>query len=305
MNTDRDQSFSRCLPDIKLLCPSKLNLCLSITDRKPNGFHLLESLFWPVDYCDEMTIKYSDESSVTIAWHQNAPVRGALPALQNNLLFHLLSKLPKNRCFQLRVLKKIPIGGGLGGGSSNAGSLLRFLRKQNVLTRHNAVAMAEALGADVPFFLNPIPSWVTGIGENIGGLDIDPTLCDSLTFLLVFPPFEIPTKKVFEMFRKDGKFSLPTRTPDIKNFANLASFLESRKNDLEPMVLNIYPEIRQVIKALCSVKPITCGLSGSGSTCFALFSNKELAQTSAQVLSSIFRKYNCKSAIVSTYREVV
>lgn len=286
---------------VKLIAPAKVNIGLSIVGRRPDGYHWLESLFWPITLTDELWLTQADTNSFDTGWAIDAPIPSPLPLEKENLVCKAMDLLPLKAHIVLR--KRIPIGGGLGGGSSDAGAVLRHFVAQGKITTNEAENIAVKLGADVPYFLNPKPCWVEQIGELRKHLLVESGLAHELSFLLVLFPFPTSTKAIFDEFRKIGNFSRPKVPPlklgldEIRNFAKVA------KNDLEPFVLRRHPQIGEVLAILRDAPALYAGISGTGSTCFALYPDEALRAKSLQALSPIFRNYGCKSVKATTHRD--
>jgi 4-diphosphocytidyl-2-C-methyl-D-erythritol kinase len=296
-------SFDSCRPNqappIFIRAPAKLNLHLRIVGRRGDGYHLLESLFWPINFCDEIFLKKSDEDNLTTEWHEEAPLKiSPLPASRENLVWKALDFLSDERRdrFQILLKKKIPIGSGLGGGSSDAGTLLGFLRTKYPFFDFTNIEIANRLGADVPFFLNPKPAWVTGIGEECESLNIDDTLQSKLHFFLLLIPQPIDTKFIFYAFRKENPTISRTaqEKPLTLGDGFLRRFLASSGNDLEPIVCRQYGLVREALRQLRSTSNLYAGLSGSGSTCFGVFENEAQREKAAKALQEFCRVNNCR-----------
>jgi len=287
------------------LSPAKINLGLSIVGRRETGYHNLESLFWPLNFGDTITLSLGD-SQVRVQWDKSAPFsKTELPAEQDNIVTKVLNLLPNLESkWIVEISKQIPIGGGLGGGSSNIGTILKFFRENNIVQITDLEPWAAQFGADIPFFLHSRPAWVTGIGENIQALEIEPALTQKLYFLLIVFPFGCETKSIFKEF----KIRNSTFTPSTLPFANkrvtesaFLSYLARAKNDLEPIVCDLYPQIGLVLDRLKSLDCLWSGLSGSGATCFALFDSKESREETAKDLQPFFRLNNCRSIFAETF----
>ncbi len=294
-NTYHADHLGRCLQGVRLFAPAKLNLGLRITGQRPDGYHTLESLFWPLDLGDELFVKGASVSHVSVDFAEI--IRGTSITIpeEENLAFRALSALGISA--DVTIKKRIPIGSGLGGGSSNAGSLVRHFLPSSKVER---LSYAQDLGADVPFFLDPRPSWVTGIGEKIKAVSVSQELQDSLTFLLVFPPFGLSTAEVFKA-RAGDPFSLPTAPPDLGSRAGLQHYINRVGNDLERAAIRLEPRVEQVLQALRGSEALYAGMSGSGSTCFGVWDQplKEIPKELVQ----FFRNQDCRSVIAKTYTE--
>ncbi|NBT59645.1 hypothetical protein EBT16_12760, partial [bacterium] len=195
-------------------------------------------------------------------------------------------------------------GSGLGGVSSNAGTVLKYLTETKQLTLHESEMFAKQLGADVPFFLNPVPSWVTGIGEIRTPICFRPEIKSQLCFLLVLFPFPTSTPSLFQKYRD---LSLPFSPPlkldltETWNFGSMVQFLKSTQNDLESLVASHSDPIHKALKSLRSSSPLYAGLSGTGSTCFAVFSSEKERADAAKELQAFCRDLNCRCVFAETY----
>jgi 4-diphosphocytidyl-2-C-methyl-D-erythritol kinase len=287
----------------RLFSPAKLNLGLWIVGRRSDGLHRLESLFWPIDLVDDIELECPSESpGLVMQWAVDAPIRTPLPAAAENIVARIKDgfpgALPDN--LSLRIHKRIPLGGGVGGGSSNAGTLLAELAPQ----WEDRDLKAAALGADVPFFLDPRPTWVTGIGEKRRALKLSKEVAASLHFLVVCLPQPTPTALIFRALKDSGfKFS-PSRnpfpTPSVSRSA-IVNYLEWASNDLEPFAVRHYPLIGEVTSKLRETPCLFAGMSGSGSTCFAVFDDATAREKSAKELFPFFRDRGCTSLCVGTF----
>lgn len=288
-----------------ILSPAKVNLGLSITGRRTDGYHLLESLFWPVNFGDTIEITLGSGRTLT-EWSSEAPFSTAnLPEESQNVVTKILKSLSSQPIpLDFHIRKSIPIGGGMGGGSSNAGTILAFLIKNKIISLPNAETWSSQFGADIPFFLHQKPSWVTGIGEKISPLICEESIFKSLYFLLVFLPIGCETKLIFDSYKKSKMSFTPTQNPfpeKIVTLELLKRFLSATQNDFEPLVRHLYPSIGTTLDKLRSQNCFYAGLSGSGSTCFAIFDCVEKGKKTSQDLQTFFRINNCKSILTETF----
>lgn len=277
-----------------LFSPAKINLGLSILGRNEEEYHLLESIFLPLDFGDQIEVAPSKKNLVTVAWSESAEQKCTLPDEENNIVTNLLKNLSSS--WEIKITKKIPLGAGLGGGSSNAGTLLRYFVSEKIVPAGEARTLARKLGADVSFFLNPTPSWVTGTGENCRRLEISREAWQNLHALLVLIPEHCDTRQVFTSY-KNAKvpFSNPKPAPETE--AELYAYMQSAVNDLEQGVMMHSPVISEVLSLLRSTTNKFCSLSGSGSTCFALYDSRKNCEISVKELSNSLRKIGCKTVI--------
>jgi 4-diphosphocytidyl-2-C-methyl-D-erythritol kinase len=247
----------------RLLAPAKLNLGLRVLGRRADGYHELASVFVPLDLADEIELELApaERCELTLAL---AGECAGVPADASNLAARaalaFLAEAGLARRVRLRVTKRIPAAAGLGGGSSDAGAVLRALARTfpGALSAPALARLALRLGADVPFFLAPSPSRVAGIGERSQPLADLP----ELAFLLVNPGVPLSTASVFEAFDARPAPARRVFTPDLG--LDLG-------NDLEPAAERLCPAIAPLRERLQALGARAVGLSGSGPTLFGLF----------------------------------
>lgn len=265
---------------MRILAPAKINLFLHITGRRPDGYHLLESLFVPIDWCDEVLLR---EASVpgelrrigAMAWpeHEDLGLRAAQA---------LRSALAEAGAFgpgplpgaDIEIRKHLPHGAGLGGGSSDAAAVMRgLLRLWDVeAPRRLLESVAISLGADVPFFLDPRPSWVGGIGEVR-----QPVALPGFGLLLLVPEVSVPTATIFQdpaLVRDHDP--MPTPWSEALELDGL----RQGSNALQPVARRLFPAVGQALDLLHEVlgdAAIKIAMSGSGGACFALMASPRQA----------------------------
>ncbi len=225
------------------LAPAKLNLFLHVLGRRQDGYHLLQSLFCLIDWCDEIEIMTNDLATVTrqtqLDWpeSQDLSIRAAKALRAVGIEMGVLSA--RAGC-AISIKKSIPSGAGLGGGSSDAATTLLALNAlwQLGLSRDQLSKIGLALGADVPFFLFGKPALVTGIGESMTSLT-----CAAAWFVVAVPPEPISTQTIFEdsQLQRDN----PALPADELLAACQASRWVGGRNDLEPVAHRRFPMVRQ------------------------------------------------------------
>jgi 4-diphosphocytidyl-2-C-methyl-D-erythritol kinase len=265
---------------------AKINLYLHITGQRPDGYHELDSLFAFTDYGDELTVSPADAFSLT--------VQGAYGDLlsdpEENLVWKAAKILADRMGVPLNgavVLDKVlPVAAGLGGGSADAAAVLRGLQDLWKLTPDNIELhdIALKLGADVPACLHSTGSQAGGIGD-----ELRPVVLPACGVLLVNPNIGLQTGEVFAAWHDaNGAYRQANeQLGDVSTFAALVSRLKMASNDLAAPALKLVPEIGGVLAAL-EAEP-TCALarmSGSGATCFGLFSSLDEAAIAGKKLAS-------------------
>jgi 4-diphosphocytidyl-2-C-methyl-D-erythritol kinase len=284
------------------LAPAKVNLGLRVIGRRADGYHLLESFFVPLDLADRLRIAIEPAAATGVEIHvagagQGVPAGGENLAARAVHAFLAAAGLTAKVAIQLE--KRIPVGAGLGGGSSDAGTVLRVLSERfaNVLSRDRLAALALELGADVPFFLDPRPAWVTGIGERIEPLAGVP----ALDLLLVTPAPPLATAAIFRAYDAALTPEGPgRRMPALRDGPGriLIAALANEKadqvghgseaqqelaalltNDLASVASRLHPGIDRVRAELARRGARAVAMSGSGPTVFGVFSSSERAAT--------------------------
>jgi 4-diphosphocytidyl-2-C-methyl-D-erythritol kinase len=250
--------------------PAKLNLFLHITGRRPDGYHLLQSVFMLIDWCDTLHFELRSDGQISRAdlGDPDQPASGAAPALPAEDLCIRAARALQAACgtslgVHIGLEKRIPAQAGMGGGSSDAAScLLALQRLWGVTLPPQALrSIALALGADVPFFLSGGHAWVEGIGEKITPISLPPA-----RFVVVKPTAGLPTQDIFNAtdLKRD------TDTATIEGFAAYAKtqVLGFGRNDLQPVAHAMCPQIGQSLDWL-SAHHLQGRMTGSGSAVFA------------------------------------
>jgi 4-diphosphocytidyl-2-C-methyl-D-erythritol kinase len=243
------------------LAHAKLNLLLKITGRRDDGYHLLYTLFHRISLHDRITAVPVEGKDIRLV------VPDALPDGPDNLVYRaardFLTASGLEHGLEIHVDKKIPAGGGLGGGSSDAATTLQLLNRMFSfpLSRSRLHAIASGIGADVPFFLTGYSSAI-GIGI---GTELSPVEFPAYSFLLLFPDFGVNTAWAYSHCSISGELY-----GNVEGNAVNEAFLW--QNDLERPVFEKYPVLRDVKERLVEAGALAAMMSGSGSTMFGVFS---------------------------------
>ncbi len=254
--------FSPALNDAGFLgfpAPAKLNLFLHVIGRRADGYHLLQSVFQLVDRCDTVWIKPDESGNVV----RRNPLAGVPP--ETDLIWRaarlLLAQPGCSMGVTLDLDKRLPMGGGMGGGSSDAATVLLALNRLwgLNLSRKELMAIGLRLGADVPFFLFGCNAFVEGIGEIM-----TPVPSEDAWYVVLHPAVHVPTPDIF----RDP--DLTRNTPAIK-VRDLAA--ATTHNDLEAVAIRQHPLIAQHIDWLNQYAPAR--MTGSGSCVFARFASQD------------------------------
>jgi len=249
---------------MKIRARAKINLYLHITGRREDAYHEIESLLVPVGLADDIEIIPSDKISLEVSG-QFASAAG----VDDNIVLKAANLLAKERHdlgAHIRLVKNIPTGAGLGGGSADAAAVLRGLNEIWGMgySLDELAKLGLKLGADVPFCVYDRPAIVSGIGEVIKPVNDLP----DLPVLLVNPNISLPTKDVFNKYKEiTSVFS--DKGFDVNRYI-------SGHNDLESAAISICPAIKDVLNVLQKQKNVVFSrMSGSGATCFAVFESQK------------------------------
>ena len=258
------------LSHLSLPAPAKLNLFLHITGRRADGYHLLQTVFQLLDYGDELKFSLRDDNQITLncdatelATHDNLVLRAA---------YLLREHTGATQGVDIELIKRIPTGAGLGGGSSDAATALVALNTlwQCQLERSALATLGLRLGADVPVFVHGKSAWAEGVGEVL-----QPVSLPALYYLILSPPCHVSTATIF------SHQQLTRDTRAIK----MAAFLAGQsKNDCEMLVRTLYPEVNAALEWLGQFAQAR--MTGTGSSIFASFSDEASAREVLRQLPS-------------------
>ncbi|EGR2125089.1 4-(cytidine 5'-diphospho)-2-C-methyl-D-erythritol kinase [Vibrio cholerae] len=269
--------------------PAKLNLFLYITGRRANGYHDLQTLFQFLDHGDELTITANHSGNITLS-----PALADV-ALEDNLIYKaamaLKNAAPSPLGADIQLHKVLPMGGGIGGGSSNAATTLVALNYlwQTGLSDDQLAEIGLALGADVPVFTRGFAAFAEGVGEELSAVEPE-----EKWYLVVRPAVSIATKDIFTHPQ------LVRNTPK----RDLASLLTTPyENDCEKIVRSLYPEVDKQLSWLLQYAPSR--LTGTGSCVFAEFSSRKDAQAVFAQLSDNVLAFVAQGRNVSPLRKTL
>ena len=251
--------------------PAKINFGLNVVEKRKDGFHNIETIFYPLSLSD--TLAFSDSDKYTFETDNSI-----LKSEKDNLITKAKEILEqftgKTINVQIHLSKRIPIGAGLGGGSSDAATTLVTLNRLLKLGLDSVELnkLALELGSDVPFFLNPFPSYGTSRGEILEQIDFK--IKESI--LLINPGIFVSTKWAYEKITpKKPELSLIDYYRRAK--LNLDNYSDIIKNSFEKPVINEFQAIGKLKEEICESGADFVLMSGSGSSLFGLFSDKEKA----------------------------
>ena len=263
---------------MKILSPAKINLFLQVTGKRADGYHDLFSLMCCVSLCDTIQLQFGGKAIEIDSTHPQIPLDETNLTHKAAALF--FKNLDTDSGVKITIEKSIPVAAGLGGGSSNAASVLQGLNRYYdfPFSRNQLMSMGLSLGADVPFFLFEKPALASGIGEKLEEYpDLTP-----YHVILIYPGFGVSTAEVFQ--------NLNLRLTKCKKKIKKSSFRKiaydvSRHlcNDLEAVTASRYPVISSLKNQLLEQGALGALMSGSGPTVFGLFSEQDKAEAAMQV----------------------
>ena len=279
--------------DLVEIAPAKINLTLRVLGRRADGYHDIESLVVFADVADRLALMPGDALTLTV--HGSSAAQSG--AVADNLVIKaaraLAARIAKLRVGAFRLEKNVPVAAGLGGGSADAAAALRLLARANNLAPddprlHDA---ARETGADVPVCLEPRPRVMRGIGEILSTALPLPRLHS----LLVNPGVAVPTKMVFSGWGPSpNSASVSTAAADtafakISNERQFIDWLTREANDLQAPAIALAPAIAEVLAALRAAAGCRLArMSGSGATCFGLFSSHAETEAAGKTLRAQF-----------------
>jgi 4-diphosphocytidyl-2-C-methyl-D-erythritol kinase len=258
---------------------AKINIGLNITARRPDGYHLIETVFYP--------LKINDVVELTDATELSCVVTGSDfgSAMEDNICFKAFKLLSQDfdiPAQQITLLKHIPVGAGLGGGSSDGAHVIRLLNtKFNLgLSPEDMEGYASRLGADCAFFIRNKPVYATGIGDKFEPLELD---LSRYSLVLVTPPIHVSTAEAYAGVVPN---SLTEPLPELMKLP-VAEWKDRVKNDFEDSVFLKYPAIRQIKQDLYAAGALYASLSGSGSSVYGLF-KKEIKLPELEAINKVY-----------------
>ncbi|MEY4145549.1 MAG: hypothetical protein RL327_28 [Pseudomonadota bacterium] len=277
----------------------KINLYLKVIKKLKNKYHQIETLFCFFDIYDEILISSSNTNNQIIF---TGKFSKGISATHNSVLklLNILKKYPKFNAhkFTIKIIKNLPLGSGLGGGSADASALLNFFNKRLKLNlkRRTISSICTKIGADVEPCLNTNFKLLYGASNKIFTFNKKP----KLNLLLVYPNCLNPTKKIYlsnKIFSKSNNYKISLLKKNILNLNYLFKFLNHEGNDLEQ---SAFKNNSVILKLLISLKKLKgCKLArmtGSGSACFAIFQNNAQLAKAIFVLKKHYKSYWIRKA---------
>ncbi|MBL6702719.1 MAG: 4-(cytidine 5'-diphospho)-2-C-methyl-D-erythritol kinase [SAR86 cluster bacterium] len=261
---------------LQLSCPAKLNLKLEVLGKRNDGMHEIKTQFQLINLFDEISINKTSRKSLSVKTNLGASIEG-----ENNIVFDAIQSLSDYAGEELycdvEIIKNIPLGGGLGGGSSNAAAALigtNFLFKLGV-SYPELMKIAETLGADVPFFVFGKNAYASGVGEKL----VEDTKYSNTKYLLLFPQIHSSTKDLFSKWDELNK--------DLQK-----SIVLEEENSFLPIFLEQNQEIKKVFNELNEDNSFK--LSGTGSTIFCAYNDQSKVEKILKKIPTKWRHSFCE-----------
>ncbi|HMN25673.1 MAG TPA: 4-(cytidine 5'-diphospho)-2-C-methyl-D-erythritol kinase [Ignavibacteriaceae bacterium] len=259
------------MDEIAVKSPAKINIGLNIINKRDDGFHNLETIFYPINLFDEISFSKSDRftfnsNDENLNKEKTNLIIRAKELLENEFL----TQLPVN----IYLKKNIPIGAGLGGGSSNAATTLLSLSKlfNLELSQKNILDLAIKLGSDVPYFLNPVPSFAESRGEKLFPINFR----IKKYLLIVNPGIHIATKWAFSLITPKQPIICLKSLIDKPNI-KIEDVMSIATNDFEEIVFKHFHEIKKIKEKMIYFGANYSMMTGTGSTVWAMFDDEEAA----------------------------
>jgi 4-diphosphocytidyl-2-C-methyl-D-erythritol kinase len=261
---------------LKLDCPAKLNLNLSVLGKRTDGMHEIKTQFQLINLFDRLLIKKTSSKSISVKTNLGSSIED-----KNNIVFSAIKLLSdhvgKDIHCEVEIIKNIPLGGGLGGGSSNAAAALigtNFLFKLG-LSAQELMQLGEKLGADVPFFIYGKNAFASGIGEIL----VEERKHIDEKYLLLFPQIHSSTKELFSIW-------------DSLKKSDQESILINEENSFLPIFLGQNQDIKSIFQELCKTNSFK--LSGTGSTIFCAYNDINEIEKTLKKIPTKWRHSFCE-----------
>lgn len=281
---------------------AKVNLTLTVRGVRSDGYHELESLVAFASVGDVVTVSGQGQSPVTVVGPFAGHIQG--PNIVERVLSRVKDVAPQHRVGAVLVDKQIPVAAGLGGGSADAGALLRAIGQLNrdMINQVDFGPIAAELGADVPVCWKSQACWMTGIGHAIAELTHP---LPELHCVLANPNVSVPENKTADVFRALAASPLavdysPPNLPDVRTRTSLLEVMRARGNDLAEAAVQTVPELHEVLSALRSLDGAEyVSVSGAGPTAFAVFPHADASNAAARALRAAHAAWWVRPVVVS------
>ena len=249
---------------------AKINIGLQVTERRPDGYHNLDTIFYPIPLHDALEVVPAEDQGYDCRLHLSGVNIEGDP--DTNLVVRAYRLLASDFTLppvDIYLHKHIPTGAGLGGGSADASYMLRLLREMFDLdvSDEQLEAYAAKLGADCPFFIKCTPVYATGIGNEFHPIELD---LSDMYLVIVKPEVFVSTKEAYSMVRP----AKPAVTLDKKIMRPITEWHDTISNDFEQGIFALHPELQAIKEKLYTLGAVYAAMSGSGSALFGLFTSE-------------------------------
>jgi 4-diphosphocytidyl-2-C-methyl-D-erythritol kinase len=285
---------------LKKKSPCKVNLLLNILGKRPDGFHELETVMQPVNFCDDLVFERGGNGIRLSCNEKSLPVDSRNLVFRAAALFGETAKISDG--VKIHLEKKIPLAAGLGGGSGNAAITLLALNElfDQPLAGAKLEELAATLGSDIPFFLHDQPALAVGRGEKVAALENFPALRGRV-FLLIHPGFGISTPWAYQNLARfpaalNGKKGRAQKLVSLLQASDLKAAAPEFYNSLEAPALEKFP-VLSLFQEFLREQGALALMSGSGSTTFAIVENRAAAESLAEKFKGKFGA-DCWTAVV-------
>lgn len=290
--------------DLRISAPAKVNLSLHITGKRDDGYHNLVTRMQKLDLCDQLNLRITHDDAIQLFCDTDE-----IPADESNLAVRAAKRYldycdaASGKGVRIELEKRIPVGAGLGGGSSDAAAVLNGLNALfgESLSTDQLIEIGRKLGADVPFFVSDYSSAVaTGIGDMLQQVED----ADHFLYLLVNPGFHVSTKWVYENYRltkKNKKFKLCGSRNFDPDFDAGPFCADQLHNDLEQVTIAHFSMLGQIKKVLSDAGAEGALMSGSGPTVFGLFTDRDKRESARLRLEQVFNEDNFRTISVEAF----
>ncbi len=270
---------------VEVAAPAKLNLALLVGPVRPDGFHEIASLMLPVTLADHVTVERTPGAGLDVV----CDVAPGADNLAARLVRELEARL--DRVFEVRVTidKRVPQGGGLGGGSSDAAATLLAVERLFALDLSLRVRyeVAAAVGSDVPFFLWPGPQLAMGRGQVLKPVELP-----ALHVVIAIPDLGLSTAAVYRWRDDDAEVTIREFVPRVRGLSNAVRSAETAAdvaalvaNDLEASVVPRRPQVGELVTRLREAGALAAAMTGSGAAAFGIFAGEEAALAARAALA--------------------
>ncbi len=264
-----------------MIAVSKVNLFLAVTGRRPDGYHELDTVFFPLKSpADEISLHFREDKSGMIEIRTDEPGVPTDPA--RNLCgkaataYFRKAAVLSSPGVEIRLRKSVPVAAGMGGGSSDAAAVLLLLQERfHALDENDLKEVALSLGADVPFFLNPAPARARGIGERLERIEGAP---DALPLLIAAPSFPVSAVWAYKHMNLSKALATPPNAERLIRAlidGDLPALADCMRNDLQDALFAKFPLLSRMRDELNEFGALKTMITGSGPTLFSLFPDRD------------------------------